>query len=137
MFASAAARARFVDHSLDTASPSRLLTLLYDRLLLDVARAERALRDGNRQGAHTLLLHAQDIVSALRDGLDTSWDGAARLDSIYTFLLTELVSANVDGDADRAAACLELIAPLRDTWHEAAVVAGAGAATAAFVGQSA
>ncbi len=40
--------------------------------------------------------------------------------SVYTFLLPELVGANVSGDADRTAACRELVEPLREAWHEAA-----------------
>ena len=42
------------------------------------------------------LTHAQDIVSELASTLDvTAWDGAKQLLSVYTFLLTELVGANV------------------------------------------
>lgn len=125
MYAPAAARARFIDQSVETASPSRLLTLLYDRLCLDLARAEKAQRDGDRATAHQQLVHAQDIVAALLDGLDTSWAGAQVLSGIYHYLLTELVSANVSGDADRTAACLSLVEPLRQAWHEAARVAAA------------
>jgi flagellar secretion chaperone FliS len=124
----AAARARFVNQSVETASPSRLLTLLYDRLCLDLARAEKAQRDGDRPAAHSQLVHAQDIIGALLDGLDTSWAGAQGLAGIYHYLLTELVSANVSGDADRTAACLALVEPLRDTWHEAARTAAAESA---------
>jgi flagellar secretion chaperone FliS len=116
----AAARARFVNQSVETASPSRLLTLLYDRLCLDLARAEKAQRDGDRPTAHQQLVHAQDIIGALLDGLDMTWAGAQGLAGIYRYLLTELVSANVSGEADRTAACLGLVEPLRDTWHEAA-----------------
>ena len=119
----AAARARFVDHSLDTAPPARRLTLLYDRLVLDIARGEKALREGDRASAHGQLLHAQDIVTALADALDTSWVGTAGLASLYDYLARELIQANVTMDADRAATCRELVEPLRDAWHSAA---GAG-----------
>lgn len=116
----AAARARFVDQTLETASPAKQLTMLYDRLCLDLARAEQAQHDGNRPEAHRELVHAQDIVAALLDALDSTWEGAESLAALYRYLLTELVSANVAGDAERTASCLRLVEPLRDAWHEAA-----------------
>jgi len=117
----AAGRARYVDDAVTTASPGRLLVMLYDRLVLDLQRAEAEQREGNRGGAAPHLLHAQDIVHELAATLDLeAWDGARRLMSVYTFLLTELVAANVAGDADRTAACRELVEPLRDAWYQAA-----------------
>lgn len=117
----AAVRTRYVDDTVSTASPGRLLTMLYDRLVLDLQRAEVEQRAGNRGGAGPHLVHAQDIVHELAATLDLdAWDGARRLMSVYTFLITELVSANVAGDADRTAACRELVEPLQDAWHQAA-----------------
>jgi flagellar protein FliS len=67
-------------------------------------------------------MHAQDIVIELRTSLNTdTWDGAANLANIYAFLLTELIAANVKGDAERAASCRKLVEPLRDAWREAAL----------------
>jgi flagellar protein FliS len=116
-----AVRSRYLDDAVATASPAKLLTMLYDRLVLDLERAESAQRDGDRAGGGTHLLHAQDIVSELASTLEVdAWDGARGLMSVYTYLLTELVGANVSGDPERTAACRELVEPLRDAWHEAA-----------------
>lgn len=117
----AAVRTRYLDDTVATASPSQLLTMLYDRLVLDLRRAETHQRSGDRGAAGAQLTHAQDIVGELASTLDVAaWDGAKQLMSVYTYLLTELVSANVAGDADRTAACRALVEPLRDAWHEAA-----------------
>lgn len=117
----AAVRTRYLDDTVATASPAKLLTMLYDRLVLDLQRAETEQRSGNPGGAGTHLVHAQDIVGELASTLDVSaWDGAKQLLSVYTYLLTELISANVAGDADRTAACRALVEPLRDAWHQAA-----------------
>ncbi|WP_199422595.1 flagellar export chaperone FliS [Actinotalea solisilvae] len=122
----AAVRTRYVDDTVATASPAKLLTMLYDRLVLDLTRAEAEQRAGNRGAAGPHLTHAQDIVGELASTLDVSaWDGAPRLLSIYTFLLTELVSANVAGDPERTAACRALVEPLADAWHQAADQLGA------------
>jgi flagellar protein FliS len=114
-------RTRYLDDAVATASPAKLLTMLYDRLVLDLQRAEAEQQVGDRAAAGQHLVHAQDIVSELAASLDVdAWDGAAHLMSVYTFLLTELVGANVSGDPDRTAACRELVEPLRDAWREAA-----------------
>jgi flagellar protein FliS len=120
-------RERYIADSIATASPARLLIMLFDRLVLDLTRGEQALLTGNRAEANTQLLHAQDILTELHLSLDMdAWSGAAGLAQLYTFMVTELVNANVRGDATKVAACRELAEPLRDTWREAALAATAG-----------
>jgi flagellar secretion chaperone FliS len=124
-------RNRYLANSIATASPAKLLTMLYDRLLLDLNRAEEALRAGDRTAASQQLIHAQDIVMELRTSLNMDvWDGADRLAQIYTFLLTELVGANIHADADRIASCRSLVEPLCDAWREASLAVAAATATA-------
>ncbi len=114
-------RAQFLADSVLSASPAKLLTMLYDRLVLDLTRAESAQRSGDRPTANENLTHAQDIVSELMVTLKTdAWGGAAQLHSLYSFLLGELMSANISGDPERTVACRKIVEPLRDSWHEAA-----------------
>ncbi|MGQ0632576.1 MAG: flagellar export chaperone FliS [Sporichthyaceae bacterium] len=130
----AAARARFVDDAIATASPARLVTMLYDRLVLDLTRGAAAQRAGDRDGAHTALLHAQDIVAELASSLRVgSWPGAEALASLYGFLHSELVRANLSGDPARTDAVGDLIAPLAEAWRIAAVEVTAQAGLAAAV----
>jgi flagellar secretion chaperone FliS len=113
-------RARYLADAVTTASPGRLLVMLYDRLVLDLSHAEEALRGADRAAAANLLLHAQEIILELRTSLDlTAWSGAPRLAGLYSFLLTELIGANVHADAGRVTGCRELIEPLRDAWRTA------------------
>ena len=49
-----------------------------------------------------------------------AWDGAPGLASLYAFVLTELIGANIRRDADRVDSCRKLLEPLRDAWREAA-----------------
>jgi flagellar protein FliS len=129
---SPALRERYLSGTVTTASPAQLLVMLYDRLVLDVTRAEDALRAGNREVAAQQLMHAQDIVIELRSTLDTSsWSGAAGLAQLYAFLLTELIAANVKADADKVAACRALVEPLRDAWKQAALATAGTAEPAA------
>jgi flagellar protein FliS len=128
-------RARYLADSVTTASPGRLVVMLYDRLVLDLARAEESLRGGDRAAGAGRLLHAQEIVLELRAGLDlAAWDGAAGLARLYSFLLTELIGANVRADADRVASSRRLVEPLRDAWREAMLAAAVPEPVAARVG---
>ena len=125
-------RSRYLNDLVATASPAKLLIMLYDRLVLDLGQAEKALRESDRGTATSRLMHAQEIVMELRVTLDmNAWDGAQGLASLYSFLLTELVGANIRGDADRVASCRALVEPLRDAWREAAASLAADARAAA------
>ncbi len=125
---SPALRERYLGDSVTTASPGRLLVMLYERLVRDCSQAETALRAGDHDTGARSLLHAQEIVIELRTTLDLdAWEGAVDLAKIYGFLLSELVAANVGHDPDRAAGCRTLVEPLLDAWR-AAAEATAGAA---------
>ncbi|GAB3216267.1 hypothetical protein GCM10027586_07720 [Kineococcus gypseus] len=114
---------RYLSDSLATASPAALLVMLYDRLVLDLQRAEDAQRVGDRETAHTNLIHAQDIVRELQVGLDvTKWDGGPGLMALYTWMVQELVAANLTGDAERTAAVrVDTAEPLAEAWRQAAL----------------
>lgn len=117
-------RAAYMDASVATASPARLLVMLYERLVLDVRKAMTAQQQGDHAEAHTQLLHAQDIVLELRATLDVdAWEGGPGLASIYDFLHLQLVRANIGRDAATTEGCLRLVEDLCATWREAALAA--------------
>lgn len=114
-------RSQFVDNAVTHAGPHQILTMLYDRLLLDISRAEEAQRDGRTSDAAGHLDHAGDVISGLASTLDIeAWSGGQGLMDLYLFLLRELMASTLDGDADRIARCGELVSPLREAWHDAA-----------------
>jgi flagellar secretion chaperone FliS len=119
-------RNRYLADSVNTASPGKLLVMLYDRLVLDLAQGEEALRVEDRDRASERLTHAQEIILELRTTLDLeAWAGAPGLAALYGFLLTELIQANIKRDAGKVAACRGIVEPLRDAWREAAAGAAA------------
>jgi flagellar protein FliS len=127
-----ALRARYLTDTVSTASPARLLVMLYDRLLLDLSHGEAALRTGDRETASDRLIHAQEILLELRGSLDvTGWVGAPRLAQLYSFLLTQLIQANVRREPDRVASCRDLVQPLAEAWREAAFGSDPASALAA------
>ena len=114
-------RSQYVASAVATVGPARLLTMLYERMLLDVDRAVTCLHAGQRVDATQHLAHAQEIVAELMVSLQVeTWGGGEQLMSIYKYLLAELIEASVKGDAERAVSCRDLILPLAEAWQEAA-----------------
>ncbi len=104
-----------------SASPARLLVMLYDRLLLDLARAEAAQLVESWEVARENLLHAQEIIGELAGSLDMdAWDGADHLLGIYNYTGTALMNANIYRNVELTRECITILEPLRQTWHEAA-----------------
>ena len=119
--AQAAQRSRYNRDAILSATPVRLLTMLYDRLLLDLNRAEAAQLRQDWQVASDNLIHAQAIVSELSTSLNIdAWDGGEGLFALYTYVSTAMMGANTNRDPARTRECIALLEPLRQTWHEAA-----------------
>lgn len=121
------AKQQYLEQQVASATPERLLTLLYDRLLVDIDRAASAQDAEDWPAAGTHLTHAQWIVSELNGSLTDVWDGAAELRGVYTYLTGRLITANISRDRAATAECRDLVAPLREAWHEAAATTTAAA----------
>jgi len=114
-------RAQLNREAVLSATPVRLLTMLYDRLMLDLDRAEAAQDSENWPVASENLLHAQAIVDELTTSLNVAaWDGADGLLAIYTYVSNALIGANIHRDVARTRESIVLLEPLRQAWHEAA-----------------
>ena len=121
-----ARRSQYVREAVLSATPTRLLTMLYDRLLLDLNRAEAAQEQQNWGAASEQLLHAQAILAELTSSLKVElWDGAEGLRALYTYVSTALIAANTRKDSARTREAIALLDPLRAAWHEAAALLGA------------
>ena len=125
-----AVKARYVSDAVETVSPAKLVTMLYDALVRDLVVAEAAL-DASGSGScdyrvvNDKLVHAQAIVLELRAGLDPEkWSGGPDLMRLYNFLLDELVKANVEKSSAKIVSCRTLVEPLQQAWHEAAAAVG-------------
>jgi len=116
-----AQRSQYNRDAILSATPVRLLTMLYDRLLLDLGRAEVAQLDGRWPAASENLVHAQAIVAELTSTLRVEvWDGGEGLLALYTYASTALINANIQRDVALTRECIGLLEPLRQAWHEAA-----------------
>ncbi|WP_233265578.1 flagellar export chaperone FliS [Leifsonia sp. AG29] len=117
----AAKRSAYNRDSVLSASPARLLTMLYDRLVLDLARGREALEAGRWPHAWEHLRHADQIVAELASSLRVDlWDGAEDLLRLYGYLADLIVGGMIERDAESIRQATALVEPLREAWHEAA-----------------
>jgi len=120
------ARNAYVEGSVQTASPERLLLMLLDRLVLDVERGLKAQAEKAFPQAGKDLVHAQAIVTHLMstfqpDGLK----GGPELMSLYMYLNRRLIQANVRRDPKAGKESLWLAKNINDLWKRVAVAAAA------------
>jgi len=95
----ASRRAQYGADAVLSATPVQLVTMLYDRLLLDLSRAVVAQEATDWAAAGEQLLHAQAIVAELSSSLRIDvWDGGEGLLALYSYASTALVNANVHRD---------------------------------------
>ena len=133
-----AARSKYRSDSVHTMSPGHLIVALYDRMLLDLERALTAIAEHDIYGAHTALVHAQDIVHELLTSLDLKqWPDGASLAAVYRLVQTTLIEANINKDPNAVRACREMLTPLRDAWREAAGIVAPTAPVPDAIGASA
>jgi flagellar protein FliS len=119
------ARTAYARDAILSATPAQLVVMLYDRLELDLQRAELAQAEQRWADASQPLRHAQDIITELQLSLRLDvWDDAEKLFAIYTYVRNALVAANVSHDIERTREAARLIAPLASAWRTAAEEVG-------------
>ena len=110
----------YQERMVQTANGPRLLVMLCDRLAVDVVRAEVALESNDLKAVNESLQHAQRIVRVLRSALDPDgFKGGHELLSVYVFLESHLVKANLEKSVTLIRECANLIEPIRTAWSNA------------------
>ncbi|WP_300682403.1 flagellar export chaperone FliS [Nocardioides sp.] len=119
-------RATYQLASVNTASPARLLVMLFERLVLDCERGLLALDAGDRAECNTQFQHAQAILIHLTTTLEVEGMPAGRqLLSLYDWVTRQLVVANVQQNRGAALEALTRSRELADMWTQAAMQAAA------------
>ena len=106
------------DQEILTASPARLVAMLYDKAVSTIA----AIEAGDVERRYKSSTRATEIITHLAVTLDMERGGeiAKNLEQIYRFMLKHLLDVNIRNDAKAAADVIGLLEPLRASWHELA-----------------
>lgn len=103
----------------ETASPERLIVMLYSGAIQRVEQGRQAISAGDLGKTHEHLLVAQEIITELRGALELSAGEVAHtLNRVYEYLHHLLVQANMKKDGAPLDECLEHLRGLREAWVE-------------------
>ena len=128
-----------------SASPHKLIVMLYDGALVALLSAKTNLAANNIAAKGTAISKAITIIdNGLRASLDKEAGGeiAANLDALYDYMSRRLLHANLKNDVPAIDEVHRLLADLREAWvaigdkveQPAAAMAPAMPQTAAFAG---
>jgi flagellar protein FliS len=107
----------YAQDSVLTASPEKLVVMLYDGLARFLGRGAAALRAEDVAAAGTALNRAGAILDELLATLDpAAGEIAERLAEIYMFCKRELLAAQLKRDPARIERVAKLLAELREAW---------------------
>jgi len=113
----AAAKLAYTEASVMTASPERLVVMLYDGAIRFLHQSAAALRAGKRDTARERLRRATAIIDELTRSLDLSQgEIAVGLRSIYSFCSRHLIDSTLHADPEGYEKVAELLAELRESW---------------------
>lgn len=107
--------------SIATASPDKLLLMLYDGAIRFLIQARVAMEQHNYEAANKLLQKLQDIFIELNISLDMKQgEVALNLRKLYEFYEKEVLMANVEKNIERLQPVEDFLRSFRETWAEAA-----------------
>lgn len=110
-----------VESEVHTASPHRLVVMLFDGFNEAIAQALGAMQEGNIELKGRAIGRAVRIVDeGLKAALDLEGGGqlAKDLRDLYAYVTIRLTQANLRNDATALDECKRLMAPLQQAWNE-------------------
>ena len=115
-----AAPQNYQQNAVLTATPGKLVVMLYDGAGRFLRQAAAAMRDGQIQRSHTTLGRGQAIINELLVTLDHERGGeiASSLQGLYLFCNRHLIEARGEGDPEKIDTVVELLGELRDAWAQ-------------------
>ena len=109
---------RYLETAVETASPARLIVMLYDGAIRFINEAAYAMQQRDYETQNTKLQRAQKILAELISSLDFDKGGeiAENLFRLYTYMYNQLVEANINDNLDRLQHVVQLLSELREAW---------------------
>jgi flagellar protein FliS len=121
MSAYATVKQAYTEATVMTASPERLVVMLYDGAIRFLHQSAVAMRSDQLELSRARLSRAEAIIDELNVALDMNCGEVAEsLRSIYNFCKRHLIDANLRRDADSIDQVRDLLKDLRGAWGEVA-----------------
>ena len=109
---------RYLETAVETASPARLIVMLYDGAIRFINEAAYAMQQRDYETQNAKLQRAQKILAELISSLDFEKGGeiAENLFRLYTYMYNQLVEANINDDTARLEHVVGLLCEIREAW---------------------
>ena len=104
-----------------SATPHKLITMLYDGAVLAVINATTHMKAGNIEAKGKAISHAIQIIdNGLKASLDKEVGGeiARNLDALYEYMSSRLLTANLQNQVEILDEVRGLLTDLRETWKQ-------------------
>lgn len=110
---------RYLETAVETASPARLIVMLYDGAIRFINEAAYAMQQRDYETQNAKLQRAQKILAELISSLDFDKGGevAENLFRLYTYMYNQLVEANINDDTARLEHVVGLLCEIREAWE--------------------
>ncbi len=113
---------RYLAQQVMSASPARLVTMLYDRAITLLHDAVGAIEAGDIVRRWVANSKATAVVGELWQAVDMDAGGeiAENLNRLYGFMVMRLTMVDTENSAQAAREVIDLLEPLRRSWNELA-----------------
>jgi flagellar secretion chaperone FliS len=109
-----------LETNISSASPHKLIVMLYDGALVAILKALTHMKSGNIAEKGKAVSHAIAIIdNGLRASLDRNAGGqiAQSLDSLYDYMSRQLLLGNLENKPEKLEEVQRLLADLRGAWN--------------------
>lgn len=111
--------AQYKQTAVETASPSRLLIMMFDGAIKFLNQSIDALENKDMENSNLYLQKTQDIVQELMVSLDMNIEISHNLFNLYSYFYKRLIEANLKKDKAIIEEVLQFLKELRETWFQA------------------
>jgi len=109
----------YLEQKVMSAKPEELTLMLYEGVIKFVKQAKLFNDKKDVEQSNYVNLKAQAIIQELRSTLDMKIEISTNFESLYIFMIEQLVEANLKKDNAILDEVLELAEDFRDTWKKA------------------
>ncbi len=116
---------QYQKNEVETASPEKILILLYDAAIQFLNKAKIAMHEKNIPEIHNNLMSCENIILEFINTVNEEEGGdfAVRIKALYQYFYNTLVQANMKKDESKIDEVLRHLVDLRATWKQAIAIA--------------
>ena len=104
--------------SVNTLDQTKLIIMLYDGAIKNASFAVEHMKSGQIEKVHDCLIKTKNIVTELMATLnmDRGGDIAKNLQSLYSYMFSQLIEANMNKKTEPVVVVIDLLKELRAAW---------------------